>query len=78
MSTLQALLRAIVTARAMHTSSFNVSWNCEVGECLVFSPTAMLDIKSGLLEKLGMSHIKMKTRERLTADGGRSVMATSA
>lgn len=38
----------------------------------------MLDIKSGLLEKLGMSHIKMKTRERLTADGGRSVMATSA
>lgn len=46
-----------------------------VGESLVFSPSAMLDLVDGKTVKLGMTYLKFKTRPRLTADGGRSVMA---
>ncbi|MCJ1381961.1 hypothetical protein MMC17_005073 [Xylographa soralifera] len=57
----------------------------EAGEALLFSPTAMLDLvkqKSSLesetestVEKLGMAYLKMRVRKRLTADGGKSIMA---
>jgi len=63
--------------------------NLNVGESLLFSPSAMLDVvneKSSSTDqskssrekiaKLGMAHVRFKTRPRLTADGGRSIMAT--
>lgn len=63
--------------------------NLNVGESLLFSPSAMLDVANGKspsgdqransgekIAKLGMDHLKLKTRPRLTADGGRSIMAT--
>jgi hypothetical protein len=48
-----------------------------VGESLLFSPTAMLDVTSGqdgtggVIEKLGLAKVHFKTRPRLTMDGGR-------
>lgn len=47
-----------------------------VGESILFSPNAMLDVVDGMPRKLGTGHVKFKTRIRLTADGGRSVLAT--
>ncbi|MCJ1397594.1 hypothetical protein MMC11_000789 [Xylographa trunciseda] len=57
----------------------------EAGEALLFSPTAMLDLvqqmpymgsaRKSTVEKLGMEYIKMRVRKRLTADGGKSIMA---
>jgi len=49
--------------------------NLNVGEHLLFSPSAMLDVVDGKATKLGMNHVKCKTRPRITADGGRSIMA---
>jgi hypothetical protein len=50
------------------------------GEGLLFSPSAMLDnVKIGPLKgaprKLGMEHVRIQVRSRVTADGGRSMMA---
>lgn len=50
--------------------------NLNVGESLLFSPSAMMDVVEGVPRKLGTNHIRFKTRMRLTADGGRSIMAT--
>ena len=52
-----------------------------VGESLLFSPTAMLDVQGGqdgtnrVIEKLGLAKVHFKTKPRLTLDGGRSVEA---
>jgi len=49
--------------------------NLNVGEHLLFSPSAMLDLIGGKATKLGLNHVKCKTRPRITTDGGRSIMA---
>lgn len=54
-----------------------------VGESLLFSPTAMLDVTTtgqddgtpGAIERLGLAKVHFKTRPRLTSDGGRSAEA---
>ena len=49
-----------------------------VGEALLFSPSAMVDVKSdGALGyvRLGMGFLKVRVRTRTTTDGGKSVMA---
>lgn len=56
-------------------SIFATIVNLNVGEALLFSPNAMLDVKQGLITKLGMGYLKVRIRKRLTADGGRSVLA---
>lgn len=65
---------------------FRTIVNLEVGEALLFSPSAML--KEGnvtgfmtmggveRIEKLGMAYMKVRIRKRVTADGGRSMLAT--
>lgn len=62
---------------------FNKIVNLEAGEALLFSPSMVLNLKQGGVadpkvlqtEKLGMGYLKMRVRNRLTADGGRSIMA---
>lgn len=52
------------------------------GQALVFSPSAMLGVNhqdnngSGRMLKLGTQYIKVQVRQRVTADGGKSVLAT--
>ena len=53
---------------------FDIILKLEVGEALLFSPTAMMDVKDGKLERLGTEFAKMRTRRRVTKDGGKSVM----
>ena len=51
----------------------------EAGQALLFSPNAMLRPATGhalKMEKLGPQYVKIRVRKRLTADGGRSVLAT--
>jgi len=57
----------------------------EAGQALLFSPSAMMDAdvsvdasgnRSVRAHKLGIGYIKIGVRKRLTADGGRSIMAT--
>lgn len=61
---------------------FRTIVNLEVGEALLFSPSAMLKERvgdmgeAGRIEKLGMSYLKVRVRKRVTADGGRSLLAT--
>jgi len=56
-------------------SIFKEITTLNVGEHLLFLPTAMLDVFDGKIPKLGFDYVKCKTRMRITADGGRSVMA---
>ncbi|KAI9879218.1 MAG: hypothetical protein M1830_009219 [Pleopsidium flavum] len=64
---------------------FNTIVNLKPGEALLFSPSAMLNVaeevdsngyKRQKAEKLGMRYLKIRVRKRLTADGGRSILAT--
>lgn len=63
---------------------FKLIANLEAGQALLFSPSAILDVKDGSTEeeivgarvqKLGLRYVKMKVRERVTVDGGRSILA---
>lgn len=63
---------------------FKLIVNLEVGQALLFSPSAMLDVKVkstaegtpiSRVEKLGLRYVKVKVRKRLTEDGGRSILA---
>lgn len=62
---LQRILKRIVTL--------------EAGQALLFSPSAMLTPENGeglQMRKLGLQYVKVRVRKRLTADGGRSILAT--
>lgn len=57
----------------------------EAGQALLFSPSAILDTANDhggndytnlRPKKLGLQYVKMRVRQRLTADGGRSILAT--
>ncbi|ORY56376.1 uncharacterized protein BCR38DRAFT_490676 [Pseudomassariella vexata] len=53
------------------------------GEALLFCPTAQVDIETSRegteqVESLGNGYIKLKVRKRLTADGGRSILASDS
>jgi hypothetical protein len=56
--------------------------NLEAGEALLFSPSAMTGPDKDAshlslrMQKLGMGYVKVRVRKRLTADGGRSILAT--
>ncbi|KAI9809358.1 MAG: hypothetical protein M1826_003936 [Phylliscum demangeonii] len=58
------------------TSIFNSIVNLDVGEALLFAPSAMLAVERGVIEKLGMAYLKVRIRSRLSADGGRSLLAS--
>ena len=53
----------------------------DVGQALLFSPAAMLEVESSTpqngrkMRKLGSRYVKIQVRQRLTADGGRSILA---
>ena len=57
--------------------------NLEAGEAILFSPSTMLNLtEAGTAEaktlqtkKLGMGYAKIRVRKRVTADGGKSIMA---
>lgn len=50
--------------------------NLDVGESLLFAPSAVLEVnEQGEDKKLGVGHVKFKTRSRLGSDGGQSVLA---
>ncbi|KAI9808443.1 MAG: hypothetical protein M1826_004153 [Phylliscum demangeonii] len=57
-------------------SIFNSIVNLDVGEALLFAPSAMLAVGRGVIEKLGMACLNVRIRYRLSADGGRSFVAS--
>jgi hypothetical protein len=49
-----------------------------VGEALLFSPSAIVGLEEGKISRLrmlGASYMEVRVRQRLTAEGGKSVMA---
>lgn len=50
----------------------------DVGESLVFAPSAFVGMQDGEVMKLGAVALKMKTRARLGTDGGMSRLADEA
>lgn len=59
---------------------FNEIVRLHVGEALVFAPAAIIGLKQGgskeeETERLGSGYLKIRVRNRLTTDGGMSVMA---
>ena len=63
---------------------FKTIVNLEAGQALLFSPSATLDLEDDQgttnyvrlkVKKLGLQYVKMRVRKRLTADGGRSILA---
>ncbi|THX85116.1 hypothetical protein D6D04_02027 [Aureobasidium pullulans] len=49
--------------------------NLDVGESLLFAPSAVLEMDGIEVKKLGTGFVKFKTRVRLGEDGGQSVLA---
>lgn len=47
----------------------------KVGESLLFCPTAALKVEDGRIVRLDEYHVKFRTRQRVTEDGGKSKMA---
>lgn len=47
----------------------------DVGESLLFAPSAVIEEKGGEVQKMGVKCVKFKTRKRLGVDGGQSVLA---
>lgn len=47
----------------------------KVGESLLFSSTAMFDVKGDQITELGSAYVKLKTRSRISKDGGQSKTA---
>lgn len=47
----------------------------KLGECLLFCPTAAVEFKSGELQRMVDRFVKFRTRQRITADGGRTLLA---
>jgi len=47
----------------------------KVGESVLFSSTAMLDVKGDQITELGSAYVKLKTRTRISKDGGQSKTA---
>lgn len=77
------LARSLIAGAKGHTSSeiFKKIVGLEVGEALVFSPTAMIGVGGtsnggSRYIKLGTGVLKVRVRARLTTDGGKSHMAT--
>ncbi|KAL3457469.1 hypothetical protein BJX64DRAFT_295906 [Aspergillus heterothallicus] len=58
-------------------SLFNEIVDLRVGEALLFSPSAVLCTGplEGTLKRLGSGYMKIKVRNRLTEDGGRSILS---
>ncbi|MCJ1425207.1 hypothetical protein MMC29_003095 [Sticta canariensis] len=63
---------------------FELIVNLEAGQALLFSPSTILDVKDEptakdtlvtRVQKLGSRYVKMRVRERLTTDGGKSILA---
>ncbi|KAI9751891.1 MAG: hypothetical protein M4579_005848 [Chaenotheca gracillima] len=55
------------------TELFKNIVNLNVGEAFMFSPTALLGLGSDRLQRLGAGYMKVRVRQRITEDGGRSV-----
>jgi hypothetical protein len=74
-----------VARRARDTAAiFRQIVELNVGEALLFAPSAMLRVArhgggnsdaTAVPQKLGMAYAKVRVRKRLTADGGRSLLA---
>jgi hypothetical protein len=52
-----------------------------VGEALLFCPSAIVGVETGeqdipKVKRLGLKYLKVKVRSRLTTDGGKSVIAS--
>ena len=66
--------------RAM-ANMFRAIVSLETGEGLLFCPTALIEIRADAKgrplrpRKLGTGGLRIRTRKRLTADGGQSIMA---
>ena len=55
---------------------FNTIGDLQVGESILFSSQALLDVTiHGQMSRLGGWHKKLMTRPRMSKDGGRSVVA---
>lgn len=68
--------RATMGQRQATANLFAQIVELRVGEALVFSPNAVVGVsEEGTARKLGSGVIKVRVRNRVTEDGGRSVMA---
>jgi len=54
---------------------FEMIVRLQTGEALIFCPSALFDIRNQEVCRLANAFIKAKIRARVTADGGRSIMA---
>jgi hypothetical protein len=55
--------------------------NLNVGEALLFAPSALMGVETGgdgstRVKRLGAKYLKVRIRSRLTTDGGQSVIAS--
>ncbi|EGR52366.1 uncharacterized protein TRIREDRAFT_38876, partial [Trichoderma reesei QM6a] len=77
---MQALKKHLAGASILTTELFTKIVALRRGEALLFCPSAIIDVRRSVtkhpqLVKLSHGHLKIRVRERVTRDGGRSVVA---
>ncbi|CZT20406.1 uncharacterized protein RCC_06266 [Ramularia collo-cygni] len=69
---------SMVSTKESQYSMFERIVNLDVGESLVFAPSAFVGLRDREVTKLGAVALLMKTRARLGTDGGTSKLATGS
>lgn len=61
-----------------HTKAelFELIVGLQTGEALIFCPSALLDVRQNDVHRVKDSFVRVRIRNRVTADGGRSIMAS--
>lgn len=69
---------SLIASNEAQETIFQRIMDLDVGESLVFSPSAFVCMEDGQPEKLVSRILKMKTRSRLGTDGGTSILASES
>ncbi|KIW88694.1 uncharacterized protein Z519_10740 [Cladophialophora bantiana CBS 173.52] len=59
-----------------NTTLFEMIVGLETGEALIFCPAALFDVYNGNVRRLKDAFIRVRIRNRVTADGGKSILAS--
>lgn len=56
---------------------FEMIVGLQTGEALIFCPSALLDVQDNSVQPLTNAFVRVRIRERVTIDGGRSILASA-
>lgn len=61
----------------IHKDLFEMIVGLGTGEALIFCPSALFDVQDSEIQSLTNAFVRVRIRKRVTADGGRSILASA-